>query len=389
MKRYSFPSICAAVMMLTHFVHAQTFTSLYSFKVLSDGGYPTGAVVSDQAGNIYGTTYIGGEQGCGEDGYGCGVVYRVDSAGTETVLHTFADVPDGNMPEAPVARDGAGNLYGTTSLGGSGCGDKGCGAVFKIDPTGNETVLYSFTVGAGGCSPSQSVVMDSSGNLYGTTYDCGAYGAGTIFKVDSSGKFSLLHSFNRFDGSHPAYGHLTLDKSGNLYGVTWEGGSNDGGVLYKLNRKGQLTLMHSFGGSTDGCAPYGTVAQDDAGNLYGTTEGCGSNNLGAIWKVSKTGRETILHNFAGSPSDGCNPYSGVTRDSKGNLYGVTYSCGAYGPGALYKLSATRRLTLLHSFAGSDGQYPVSEVSRTVAGTLLGTTYIGGTYDAGTVWSYVP
>jgi len=139
------------------------------------------------------------------------------------------------------------------------------------------------------------------------------------------------------------------------------------------------------------------VVQDQAGNFYGTTSECGSNNYGTIWKVSKNGKETILHNFTGGTSDGCDPSAGVARDSKGNLYGMTYVCGANNYGTLYELSASGKLTLLHSFDDTDGAYPYGEVLRTTKGTLFGTVTSGGTgdngtcngYGCGTVWSYKP
>jgi len=154
-------------------------------------------------------------------------------------------------------------------------------------------------------------------------------------------------------------------------------------------------VLHSFaGGSSDGCAPSGSAVQDQAGTFYGTTEYCGSSKAGTIWEVSKTGKETILHNFAGGTSDGCNPAAGVTRDPKGNLYGVTYGCGANGYGAVYELSARGRLTLLYSFGGSDGSSaPIGEVLRTAKGTLFGTTLAPSPPCCedtfGIVWSYVP
>jgi len=156
-------------------------------------------------------------------------------------------------------------------------------------------------------------------------------------------------------------------------------------------------VLHSFPGhgTSDGCEPYGSVVQDTAGNHYGTTLYCGLYGGGTIWKVSVKGKETILHNFAGGKSDGCRPYAGVTRDSKGNLYGVANACDANNYGALYKLSASGKLTLLHSFDNTDGAGPVGEVRRTAKGTLFGTTSYGaggGNYcqdGCGTVWSYVP
>ena len=372
---------------------AQTFTVLYNFTGGSDGWGPYAGLIQDPAGDLYGTTSLGGDPSCTPGyGYGCGVVFKLDTAGTETVLHTFWG-SDGTNPVAPVLRDRAGNIYGTTSYGGS----SGYGTVFKIDTAGTETVLYSFTGGPDGCYPYQGVVVDKSGTAFLTTSECGSSGYGTIFKVDSAGRFSLLHSFagGSSDGAYPYFGRLTMDKAGNLYGVSSGGGASGDGVLYELSKKGKLTVLHSFaGGTSDGCAPNGSVLQDKAGNFYGTTEYCGSSKNGTIWEVSKTGKETILHNFAGGTSDGCNPAAGVTRDPKGNLYGVTYGCGANNYGALYELSTSDTLNLLYSFGGSDGSSgPIGEVLRTTKGKLFGTALTpsppccDNTY--GSVWSYVP
>jgi uncharacterized repeat protein (TIGR03803 family) len=369
-------TVLAALLFSAAFAPAQTFTTLYNFE---GNAAPEAGVIRDPSGNLYGTTKGGGYGGGG-------VVYEVNSAGIETVLLSF-DGTDGAAPEAPLARDSAGNLYGTTWVGGS----SGNGTVFKIDTAGNETVLHSFTGGSDGCDPEQGLVMDKSGSLFGTTVGCDVSN-GTIFKIDSAGSFTLLHSFAGppSDGANPLYGHLTIDSSGNLYGLTNYGGSSDEGVLYKLSESGTLTVLHSFnGGTQDGCYPFGSVIQDNGGNLYGTAYECGSNNNGTIWKVKKNGTETVLHNFSWNQSDGCLPYAGVTRDSKGNLYGVTTECGANAVGALYKLNAKGRLTLLHSFSGPYGSYPLGEALLTTKDTLFGTTADGGEYGGGTVWSYVP
>ena len=185
------------------------------------------------------------------------MVYEVNSAGTETVLHTFAGSPsDGEAPNTAVVRDEAGNIYGTTLVGGSGSScSGGCGTVFKIDAAGNETVLYSFTGGSDGCYPLQSLLRNKTGDLFGTT-NGNVYGAvpgypscgnGTIFKVDSAGNFTLLHSFaaGSSDGAGPSGGHLTMDSSGNLYGLTTEAGSKSSGVLYKLSKDGELTCYET------------------------------------------------------------------------------------------------------------------------------------------------
>jgi len=362
---------------------AQAFTVLYNFTGSSDGGNPYAGVIQDSAGKLYGTVEFGGSYPY------YGAVFKVNTAGKETVLHRFAGNPDGEYPFIPVVRDSKGSLYGTTYEGGS----RYYGTVFRIDGAGNEKVLHSFTGGNDGCYPMQGLVRDKAGNLYGTASFCGSSGYGTIFKVDGSGKFSVLHSFidGSSDGAGPYYGHLTMDKSGNLYGLTGGGGPSNYGVLYELSGNGAFAVVHRFvGGTTDGCYPLGSVTEDKAGNLYGTTEYCGSNNRGLIWAVSKTGKETILYNFEYLPSDACNPAAGVTLDSKGNLYGVTLDCGANYGGALYQLSAADgTLTLLHSFDYKDGEGLMGEVWRTSNGALFGTTVGGGTYGHGTVWKYVP
>jgi uncharacterized repeat protein (TIGR03803 family) len=381
------------VLVLALLAQAQTFTTLYNFTGGSNGVYPYAGVIQDASGNLYSTAVGGGDPNCFA-GYGCGVVYKLDTAGTETVLYTFTGVPDGESPPTPLVQDKKGNTYGTTPLGGSSY----LGTVFKIDAAGNETVLHSFTGESDGCNPYQGLVLGKSGTLFGTTSSCGSFGHGTIFKVDSAGNFTILHSFAGFpsDGDDPQYGHLTMDESGNLYGLTEFGGSTGCddygcGVLYELSKKGKLTVLHNFpGGTSDGCYPNGSVLRDRAGNLYGTTWACGSYSYyGTIWKVGKRGSETVLHNFSGRTSDGSRPPVGVARDSKGNLYGVTWLGGANGYGALYKLSASGRFTLLHSFSSSDGAYPWGEVLLSRKGTLFGTTTEGGSSGAGTVWKYVP
>jgi uncharacterized repeat protein (TIGR03803 family) len=366
---------------LTARAQAQGFTTLYSFSGGSDGAWPYAGVIRDPAGNLYGTASSGGNLNACFDG--CGVVYKLDTAGTETVLHSFSG-PDGEYPYTPLTRDRAGNIYGTTIGGGS----SGYGTVFKIDTAGKETLLYSF--GAFG-TPYQGLVMDKKGNLYGTTNSSGAYSQGMIFKIDTEGNFSILHSFchdqpSCADGARPFYGYLLMDKEGNLYGDTAFGGIAGQGVVYKLSKSGTFTLLHSFaGGPSDGKWPYGSVALDKHGNLYGTTYSGGSSN-GTIWKLSSAGTETILHSF--SNLDGGNPTAGVALDSKGNLYGVTSAGGAYGYGTVYKLNARGKLTVLHTFDPSDGTSPYGEVLRGGKGTLYGTTLRGVGSYLGTVWSTV-
>jgi uncharacterized repeat protein (TIGR03803 family) len=382
-----------AVFLLPALAGAQTFTTLYNFSGGTDGASPIAGVIQDSLGNLYGTTYQGG----GSDD---GVVFRLDTAGNESALYSFSGGTDGSEPFGPVLRDSEGSLYGSTAYGGDlqKClvSGPGCGVVFKIDTAGNETVLHTFTGGkTDGCVPVGALQMDASGNLYGTASGCGAHAKGAVFKLTPNGKESLMHSFagGSSDGAYP--GSVLMDKEGNLYGVTQGGGGkNCGGegcgVLFKLSKKGTLTMLHRFaGGARDGCQPEGSVAMDGAGNLYGTATVCGSAGEGNVWKVNKSGSETILHNFAGGSSDGCLPEAGVVLDSSGNLYGDTASCGASDYGTLYELSASGEFSLRLSFDGSNGSQPVDNLLWTANSELLGTAFAGGTSNFGTVFSYIP
>src|SRR5580700_2372123 len=272
-------ALLATVLVLATFqsAQAQTFTVLYNFAEPPDGAHPFAGLVRDASGNLYGTTYTGASSGYG-------TVFKVDPKSNETVLYAFTGGNDGGSPVGGVVRDSEGNLYGTTQYGGA----YENGAVFKVDKSGNETVLYSFQGGFGdGCNPYGGLVRDAEGNLYGTTPSCGASSNGTVFKVAKNGNEKLLHSFagGKKDGSDPLYTALTLDTEGNLYGVTAYGGSQDFGVLYKLSTSRKLTVLHSFAGGTDGCYAHGTPVMDKQGNLYGTTSRCGSGSEGTVWKV--------------------------------------------------------------------------------------------------------
>jgi uncharacterized repeat protein (TIGR03803 family) len=356
---------------------AQTLKALYSFTGAADGGDPFPALIRDAAGNLYGTTDYAGTSFAG-------VVFKVSKTGTETVLYSFTGGADGQYPYAPLVRDAAGNLYGTTQYGGT----SNLGVVFKLSATGKETVLHSFTGGADGVYPYSGLFRDAAGNLYGTTESGGTSNDGVVFKISKTGKETVLHSFTGAanDGGEPASSGFYMDAKGNLYSVTSHGGTSGEGVLYKLSPKGKLTVLHSFAaGTTDGCYPYGTPAVDTLGNMYGGTGGCGTSNMGVVWKVSKNGTETVLHNFAGA-SDGQSPLAGVILDAVGNIYGTTNTGGASNFGTAFELHKNGKLTLLHSFTGgSDGKYLYGGLILDPKGRIYGTTINGGTGGYGTVW----
>ena len=256
-----------------------TETVLHSFQGHPDGWSPLAGLVLDMEGNLYGTT---------EDS-GLGKVFEVTASGTEKVLYSFHDTPDGAAPEATLVFDKQGNLYGTTGFGGEyGCfGGAGCGTVFKLAPDGTETVLYSFTGGADGAWPRAGLVLDEQGNLYGTTFvggsGCGAEGCGTVFQMTPTGTEAILHSFDDSDGANPT-GGLVFDAKGNLYGTTSSGGAYGWGTVFKLTPSGgnwKETVLHSFK-SSDGAAPYGRLLLK-GGILYGTTAGGGAHNWGTVF----------------------------------------------------------------------------------------------------------
>ena len=347
---------------------------------------PKAGLVIDRAGNLYGTTVWGGAKGGG-------TVFKISATGQETVLHSFGANPNPQYPLAGLIMDGAGNLYGTTGGGGA----NGFGTVFKISATGKKTVLHSFDPRPKEHHPYASPIMDSAGNLYGTTYDGGQYGGGTVYRISAAGQETILHSFGTgTDGSEPVAG-LTMDRAGNLYGTTYKGGAKGGGTAFKISAAGQETILYSFDPGTDGSGPVAALIMDSAGNFYGTTRDGGAKGVGTVFKISAAGQETILYTFGeeevdaeeqaeGIDTNARDPRAGVIMDKAGNLYGTTYSGGDYDGGTVFKISAAGQESILHSFNnGTEGFEPVGGLIMDGAGALYGTTYKGGTNGGGTVF----
>jgi len=312
------------------FSKIKTETPLVNFNSGQTGGgeYPYFAgLARDKAGNLYGTTSYGGV-------HNLGTVFVISPEGAETLLYSFGDhTNDGVYPFGGVVIDKTGNLYGTTNIGGV----SNRGTVFKVTPSGAETVLYSFSGGSDGCNPDAGVVIGKKNILYGTTPACGAKNYGTIFKVTQSGVQTTLHTFNLdgTDGILP-YAGVTLDKAGNLYGTTYEGGTNDAGTVYKLTATGTETILHSFSFvGTEGYYPQSRVVFDKQSNLYGSTT-YGVGNLGTVYEITQNGTETVLHRFNKDGTDGYHPYGGVII-VKNALYGTTLAGGANDVGTVYKV----------------------------------------------------
>jgi len=277
---------------------------------------------------------------------------------------------------APLVLDTAGNLYGTTYGGGA----NSRGTIFRVDTTSSESVLYSFASGADGQNPSAGLILVGS-ELYGTTEAGGTSGYGTVFEVSTSGQETILYSFQGgADGSYPA-GGLIRDSAGNLYGATTSGGASGDGTVFKIAGSGVETLLHSFSGGVDGEFPQGGLTGDASLNLYGTTQAGGASGWGTVFSVSTAGSEAVLYSFPDEESP-----NGVIRDSVGNSYGTTALGGASGAGTVFKIASSGKKTILHSFrGGSDGEYPSAGLIRDSAGNLYGTTYSGGTSNWGTVF----
>lgn len=442
----------SAAIMLARAEAAPTEKVIYAFQGGSGGRTPLGELIADASGALYGTTSGGGSTNCSD---GCGVVFKLTppatSAGkwTETVLYAFTGGTDGGLPQASLIADATGALYGTTATGGSMNCSGGCGTVFKLTPPSGtrkrwtETVLHAFTGGTDGHSPLSSLIMDSTGALYGTTSyfpwfaNCLTFACGTVFKLTppAAGKQAwtetVLHKFaDGSDGTLPVEG-VIMDTHGALYGTTSLGGSSNCynfgcGTAFKLSppKPGSTAwtenILHAFtggpalGGSNDGASVVAGLTADAHGALFGTTfYGIGTSSFigdGTVYKLTppKTSTapwtESVLYAFQGG-TDGYGPTTArllvTTRDV---IYGTTstggHASGCGSCGIVYQLTPPGTSggqwneTVLHTFqGGSDGDAPQAGLIS-VGGALYGTTSAGGGSSAclpgcGTVYMLKP
>jgi uncharacterized repeat protein (TIGR03803 family) len=368
--------------------NAQVLTTLHSFTSGVDGSYPfLGSLTVDASGNLYGVASNGGPSGYG-------IAFELSPVGggsyTEQILHTFSGLAgDGATPYSTLIFDSAGNLYGTTQGGGA----NGAGTVYELVKSSGygEIILYSFGSTAGdGSGPFAGLLMDSAGNLYGTTELGGANGTGTVFELAlSSGSFvyQTLYTFGPAgkggDGANP-YAPLVMDAGGNLYGTTEAGGPYGVGTVFELaNSSGSFTekILHSFSSRVgDGSQPFAGLATDPAGNLYGTTSSGGANGAGTVFElVLSSGSYVyqILHSFNPAAGDGAYPYPSLIIDAAGNLYGATTNSigvtGTSGPGVVFELvnsagAYSENVLANFSAACSTGLYPFSGLARDSAST---------------------
>lgn len=411
MKKSLFVFAFALLAIATPFARAQTYTVLHSFTGTPDGTNPS-PLIRDADGNLYGTALAGGG-GLNNCEFGCGMAFKVDPAGNQTVLYDFLGGANGGYPVAAVTRDASGNLYGTTQ----GLGGFNQSVVFKLTPEGEET---SFPAPIG--SLDSPVVVDTKGNIYGMTpyggtpncgWDREELGCGTLFVMKPDGKSTIIHNFTGTDGMYPESG-LVRDSKGNFFGATVFGGirscrgmgngRNDTaagcGTLFKVDLHGNFSVVYTFTGQSDGDSPLGVII-DSEDNLYGIAAGGGDLQgnccgYGTIFKFdTSTDVYSVLFTFT-PEIPGSNPYvtNLLARDPKGNLYGAQWTGGANGTGFLFRLDTAGNYSDLFDFQeqndgfNQDGFFPAGIVLGS-AHDVYGSMTMGGFAGYGTVFHITP
>ncbi len=399
----------------------------HKFTASPDGANPATGLVADGAGNFYGTTDGGGSQSCGFSAPFCGTVYKAtlapDGTWKQKVIYSFKGETDGAAPSGTLVFDALGNLYGTTITGGNSlCNGEGCGTVFKLSPSSSgawtETILYRFLASTDGAQPGSGVIFDAAGNLYGATDGGGCIEEcnGTIFKLvpNSNGTWteSILYTFlGGLDGGFPT--SLILDSSGNLLGASASGGSANSicncGTVFQLSPPASATtgeaapaaawtktILYSFNDGLDGGSPSGPLKFDRSGNLFGETfDGgsfaCPQSGCGVVFELTPASEGwnfSVAHTFNGvDGSKGSQPTGGLSLDSEGNLYGMTSGGGdltcnnGNGCGTIFKLTLRTggrfAYSTLFEFNGATGSLPEGGVIVDAAGNVYGTTFAGG------------
>lgn len=394
--RVSFPLLLIIVSLIVaapRFGQAQTEAVLYSFTGGADGSRPNSTLTVDAQGDLYGTTSQGGT-------YGYGTVFELTSAGAEKVLFSFKHGAS-SFPAGGVIADAKGNFYGVTAGATKTGKQKFCsGTVYELKTNGKKKMLFCFKDPGSGATPVGDLLKDAQGNLFGTTSLGGMIsffcpnGCGTVFEVTPHHQETVLHYFigQGVDGSVPRAG-LIQDAQGNFYGTTIFDGVYGGGTVFELSSSHYGVLYNfSNSGFSDGSSPMAPLLLDALGNLYGTTGHGGTYGDGTVFKLTPQGVESVLHSF--SQTDGQLPVAGLIQDAEGNLYGTTSSGGLYGGnygyGTVFKITPDGTETVLYNFTGgAHGANPEAGLILDANGDLYGTTTNGGAYACGTVFKVTP
>jgi uncharacterized repeat protein (TIGR03803 family) len=389
--------VFALMAFITQSAQAQTFTVLHDFTRGKDGASPQVGLSIDAAGDLFGTANSGGSAGFGTafelERKGSGFAFKV--------LHAFSGgsvgSTDGGGPAARVVFGPNGTLYGSTTFG----GNANAGVVYNLGPAARlakETILYSFTGSSDGSRPSGDLIFDQAGNIYGTTSSGGSTFNGVTFELTPSGggfTQNVLYQFTGGnDGASPVAGVIS-DGAGNLYGTASGGGAFGFGTVFELTGSGPSRTeqtLYSFQNGSDGATPNGGLIFDASGNLYGSTSSGGAGGGGTVFELIRSGGSftfNLLFSFTGTGGPGAN----LIMDAAGNIYGTTTNDGAFGQGSVFKLTPSSggyTLTSLHDFTGGvDGGRPFSNVIFDAAGNLYGTTLLGGADQAGVVFEITP
>jgi uncharacterized repeat protein (TIGR03803 family) len=396
MRSIILPAAILAAASASPALAAPNYTQLYAFTGQSDGGFPESGLIADSAGALYGTA---NSDGAGHSG----AVYKLTPPApgkkhwAQSTLYAFSGGADGATPEANLLADSTGALYGTTYAGGDSNGD---GVVFKLTPPApgqsawTETVIHTFANGTDGTEPWSPLIADSAGNLYGTTTGGGSGVVGTVFELSppapgqSAWTETILYNFTgNADGGEP-FGNVLFGADGSLYGTTASYGAGNYGTVYQLTppKKGKgawtLSTLHAFVGGTDGEVPRAGLIADSSGALYGTTAGF-DNSYGTVFKLTNSGgtwTQDVLYQFKGVEFTGNGPWQALSMDSAGALYGTTLGDGKTPFGNVFKLTPPSAggkkwaETALHTFKGGKAsQFPYSSVLIGAGGTLFGTS----------------
>lgn len=391
--------VCVLSLVCVLPAHSQTFTVLHAFNG-PDGSYPYSGVTIAANGNLYGVTSNGGT-------YQAGVAYQLKLIGSEwafTSLYQFGRSGDGAVPYASLTFGPDGALYGTTTLGGTGGG-----TVFNLKPPATvckttrcpwlESTIWPFQF-PGGAQPAYgALAFDQQGNAYGTTEYGGNNDKGAVYKLSRQGQIwteTRLYSFGSSlsDGAWPLH-NIVLDRAGNLYGTTSQGGANGGGTVFQLTASGSgwtETIIASF---PTGANPQAGLIIDAAGNLYGATTGLGANSTAEVFELSPSGNSwqmKTLYSFPSVAGFNLGPYGNLVMGRDGSLYGATFSLGQQGDGNIFKLTPSGQnwtYTDLYDFTGeNDGANPVGDLSMDARGNVYGTAQAEGN-GLGVVWELTP
>jgi uncharacterized repeat protein (TIGR03803 family) len=383
---------CLAAIGPTAQAQSQTWglTNLYIFQggiSGPDGGTPTGGLIIGTDGNYYGTTLYGGTGG--------GTLFKVTPGGTESIVYAFSGSQDAQLPSRPI-QGPDGNFYGTAYWGG---GSNGYGIIYTVTPSGQETILQSFTNTNGGpANPGAGLTLGADGNFYGTTTGGGTSGLGTFFKMTPSGALTVLYSFDGGAGASPA-AELLLLEDGDFLGTARSGGESDNGTVFRISPVGKVALLHSFAGGADGAYPAAPLMRGRDGAFYGTTQAGGTGSCtspitpsgcGTVFRLTAAGEESVIYTFVGYPTDGSSPQGGLVQAKDGVLYGTT-DAGGYsdagncssGCGTVFSMTTTGTEQIIYS-CGEPPQpwyyqcwVPSYTLLLSADGTLTGTSQNGG------------